>query len=878
MAEQNNGVQAIVQVDRDDREKAYFLWLGVLSHYKPYGTHGSKWDGDLFYFLSNVLYARWYEDPEKRRFAPLPSEWLPIIYKYNKSFTIYPSRKNLNRMVTALEAGDNDYIANLGENQLGPPRLYDDTASARVFGECVNDVVHISTHWFNRCVKRARHEADVLADVLTNTIDVRHGEGEEAVVQHIRVPNGFNAIARAVTEARDETGTRSVRSGRSVPRVVMNEYGEPYEEQGLPVRARKTMAYMEYFDHFRQRREEMVDEYQEHQQTLGRMLEPEEELAIWQAGDNAAIEEVRGEESVYENPSVVPVETETPVHPPRAPPPAENSGQPAPRTRPPTIQKPRMPEAPPAPTLSESTQPKAVSQTQPNEPCDEQNDLKWYVFYQQFLDMDQNHVKFDDFKRYIDMVQTGTPHARVSTENARPAIPQRSTVDNKSPEQPSSSNRDEQQNTEQKCSTSGEKGVNPAPTSSKTSPTTTSTDVREGKKCGEKCSTPRDAISQPRRPKTPNLLTDTPGLVPDQQVEWQPSTEWNDWKGNGKWTGGDGRAWQHQQPQAGEVVQPWRRESVKNGLGAWIFSKEDQTDLSTFTLVDRSVSEAGDGYTYTPYFLQKGKNVVDFESRGEYLMYMAFFYAYMVKQVKIPYSELPTVKPGDDMIGQYRMVIEAWQAIQGYRFKIRYDYVSENQVMDFTLEEVMWRAQLPTTEEQLRVLSAVRTLIRYINSFQKRRLIGVGTCFDFLRENTRYGKQLGVVPLYSPMQGAIDITTSNMFPHVRVCVTNIHLWDNQQGRFFSFKNENTQFPTRLVTKEWLHYQRIFTRRCNTLGNGDSYDNIPILSYWTDGYPVQEREKPVLDQMMDRITQAWVEANQSHREQRPMVRGPNGGIY
>ena len=190
----------------------------------------------------------------------------------------------------------------------------------------------------------------------------------------------------------------------------------------------------------------------------------------------------------------------------------------------------------------------------------------------------------------------------------------------------------------------------------------------------------------------------------------------------------------------------------------------------------------------------------------------------------------------------------------------------------------MWRAQPPPMGEQLRVLSAVRTLNRYINSFQKCRLIGVGTCFDFLRENTRYGKQLGVVPLFSSMQGGIDITTSSVFPHVRVCVTNIHLWDHQQEKFFSFKNENTQFPTRVVSQEWLYYQRVFTRRCNTLGNGDSYYNIPILSYWTEGYPVQEREKPVLDQMMDRITQGWVEAEQSHREQRPMVRGPNGGIY
>ena len=104
---------------------------------------------------------------------------------------------------------------------------------------------------------------------------------------------------------------------------------------------------------------------------------------------------------------------------------------------------------------------------------------------------------------------------------------------------------------------------------------------------------------------------------------------------------------------------------MKNGLGAWTFSKDDPTDLSTFTLVDRSVSEEGDGFTYTPYFLQKGQNVVDFESRGEYLMYMAYFYAYMVKQVRIPYSEQPTVKASDDMIGQYRMVIEAWQAAQG---------------------------------------------------------------------------------------------------------------------------------------------------------------------------------------------------------------------
>ena len=204
MAEnQDNGAQAIVPADgefeRDDREKAYFLWLGILAHYKPYGTPGSKWGGDLFYFLINVLFATWYEDPEKRRFAPLPRDWLSIIYKYPRSFTIYPSRTNLNRMVTALEAGDNNYIVNLGEYQLGPPRLYDDTASARVFGECVNDVVNIGTHRFNRRVRRPRHEADVLADVLTNTIDVRQGEGEGAAVQHIRVPNGFNAIARAVT-------------------------------------------------------------------------------------------------------------------------------------------------------------------------------------------------------------------------------------------------------------------------------------------------------------------------------------------------------------------------------------------------------------------------------------------------------------------------------------------------------------------------------------------------------------------------------------------------------------------------------------------------------------------------------------------------------
>ena len=188
----------------------------------------------------------------------------------------------------------------MGKYQLGPPRLYDDTASARVFGECVNDVVNIGTHWYNRCVQRARHEADVLADVLTNTIDVRQGEGEETVIKHIRVPNGFNAIARAVTEARDETGTRSVRSGRSGPRILVNEYGEPYEEHGLPVRAQKTMANMEYFDHLRQLHEEMVDEYQEHQQTLGKMLEPDEALADWQARNNAAMEEVRGEECVRE--------------------------------------------------------------------------------------------------------------------------------------------------------------------------------------------------------------------------------------------------------------------------------------------------------------------------------------------------------------------------------------------------------------------------------------------------------------------------------------------------------------------------------------------------------------------------------------------------
>ena len=143
---QANGVQEIVpaggEYERDDREKAYFLWLGFLAHYKPYGTPGSKWGGDLFYFLINVLFATWYDDPEKSRFAPLPGQWLHIIYKYPQSFTIYPSRTGLNRMVTALESKDVNFMAQLGVYKLGPPLLYNDTASARVFGECVQELVN----------------------------------------------------------------------------------------------------------------------------------------------------------------------------------------------------------------------------------------------------------------------------------------------------------------------------------------------------------------------------------------------------------------------------------------------------------------------------------------------------------------------------------------------------------------------------------------------------------------------------------------------------------------------------------------------------------------------------------------------------------------
>ena len=154
----------------------------------------------------------------------------------------------------------------------------------------------------------------------------------------------------------------------------------------------------------------------------------------------------------------------------------------------------------------------------------------------------------------------------------------------------------------------------------------------------------------------------------------------------------------------------------------------------------------------------------------------------------------------------------------------------------------------------------------------------MGTCFDFLRTSTVYGKQLGLVPLFASMQGEIDITTASVFPHVRVCVTNIHLWDFSRRLYYSFKQDEKQFPTRIVSKEWLHNQRVFTRRCNTLGNGDSYHNIPILSYWTEGYAVQEKEKSVLDSMRNRIAQGWEEAETNHREQRPMVRAPNGGIY
>ena len=197
---------------------------------------------------------------------------------------------------------------------------------------------------------------------------------------------------------------------------------------------------------------------------------------------------------------------------------------------------------------------------------------------------------------------------------------------------------------------------------------------------------------------------------------------------------------------------------------------------------------------------------------------------------------------------------------------------------DFTLEEILWRAQPPAEDEMLRVLMAARTINRYINQLQKRRLIGVGSVFDFMRDNTKYGKQLGVVPLFSSMQGSIDITTSSVFPHVRVCATNIHLWDPQEKKCISFKEEKDQYPTRVATQDWFYFQRVFTRRSYTLGNGDSYYHIPMMSYWKEGQEVAVREKPVLDQLNDRIAQGWAEAEQSQREQRQMVRGPNGGIY
>ena len=230
------------------------------------------------------------------------------------------------------------------------------------------------------------------------------------------------------------------------------------------------------------------------------------------------------------------------------------------------------------------------------------------------------------------------------------------------------------------------------------------------------------------------------------------------------------------------------------------------------------------------------------------------------------------------MISQYRMVIEAWQAIQGYRFRIRYDYVSEHQVTDFTLEEIMWKAQQPPEAEMLRVLVAARMINRYVNQMQKRRLIGVGTVFDFMRDNTKYGSQLGMVPLFLSMQGSIDITTSSVFPHVRVCVTNIHLWDAQGKTCTSYVEGKDQYPTRVATQDWLYYQRVFTRRSYTLGSGESYCHIPMMTYWKEGQEVAVREKPVLDQLNDRVMQGWAEAEQLQREQRQMVRGPNGGIY
>ena len=665
--------------------------------------------------------------------------------------------------------------------------------------------------------------------------------------------------------------------------MLMDDYGEPFEEHGIPVRAQKTMANLEYYQGRRQTHAQIVEEYQENQQVLERILEPEEVLTNWRARNNAVMDEVHEEESVYENPGVDPVEAEAPAHPPRVRPPAENRGQPTPRIRPQPMQKTRTPEGSPATTPRASTQPAEVPKAE--NPKSTQKDEQMYGFFQQFLDMDQRFVTLDDFTRFTDMMYDSTHQMRENAERTEQASPHRSTVDNTTREQASSSHQ-HQREPEQKRSTSEKNGVNPAPTSSKTSPTTTSTRVRDGKKCGEicedgkKCKTPKNATIQPRIPTAPNPFTDTPGLIPGQKVEWQASTEWSDWKGNGKWSGSTGK-WPQQQTQA-ENVQAWRKETVQNSLGAWTFSKDSSmgmaAELSTFVLVDRTVSEEGDGYAYTPYYLQHGKSVTEFSTRGEYLMYMAYFYAFMVKQVTIKYEDLPTVVEADDIHGQYRKVIEAWAVVKDYRFKIRYDYVSENQVMDFTLEEVIWRSTPPTNEEELKVLRAERILSEYINNFQKRRMVGVGTCFDFLRTNTVYGKQLGLVPLFASMQGEIDITTASVFPHVRVCVTNIHLWDFSRRLYYSFKQDEKQFPTRIVSKEWLHKQRVFTRRCNTLGNGDSYHNIPILSYWTEGYAVQEKEKSVLDSMRNRIAQGWEEAETNHREQRPMVRAPNGGIY
>jgi len=104
------------------------------------------------------------------------------------------------------------------------------------------------------------------------------------------------------------------------------------------------------------------------------------------------------------------------------------------------------------------------------------------------------------------------------------------------------------------------------------------------------------------------------------------------------------------------------------------------------------------------------------------------------------------------------------------------------------------------------------------------------------------------------------------------------LYDFSRKTYFPFKSDTLQFPTRVAANEDLYKHRVFTRRCNTFANGDSYHNIPDLSYWTDGYEVQRKEQAVLDSMRIRISQGWEEAETNHREQRKMVRGPNGAIY